>query len=303
MTKLLVVGDSMLDVRLDCEVSRISPEGPVPIFDIDRETSYAGGAANVALNAVALGCEDVTLLTPVGMDAAGDRLTELLSWRHGFNLLPMRVQRSTVKTRVFVSNVLRARIDEDYILDEDEGVALRENFKIHMRDYGDDYDVIIFSDYAKGALRCVQDMIDTASGRAIVLVDPKGTNWEKYLRADIIKCNTPEFLAMHGTMADLCLDLELHALVRTAGAAGSTVWRMGESDGDHVPALDVGCVDPTGAGDSYLAALAVALAGGEELTAACRRASVAGALATCEVGTRIVTKQEVDTCLPRLARS
>lgn len=292
--RILVVGDSMLDMRVNCEVTRISPEAPIPIYDVDSEQVYSGGAANVALNVKAMG-GDVTLLLPVGDDGAGNSLEDSLL-ASDLRYEPVYVNGTTTKTRLFTDRVARVRIDEDYILEENERRRVLERFY----DMITDYDVIIFSDYGKGALGLVDEMIELSLDK-ITIVDPKGTDWQRYAGASYIKANTPEVLAMHSSPLHLAQTLGLWALIQTGGAAGSTVTYCNYREPPlHIPPLAVACVDPTGAGDSYLAALAVARSADDDLRTACLRASVAGALATTHIGTAVITKQEIDECLPGL---
>lgn len=293
--KILVVGDSMLDVRIDCEVTRISPEAPIPIYDVDHEQCYAGGAANVALNIKAMG-GDVKLLTAVGSDVAGTSLLDILTGSD----LPYQTcltEHTTTKTRLFVNDVVRARIDDDHILSEREAELMPELFT----DLFNDYDIIVFSDYGKGALRHVDDMIAITTHRSIVIVDPKGANWNKYAGATYVKANAAEVDAVGVSQYTIPAEYGFDNLIKTMSGAGSKIISYNyRDDARHVPPLPVQCVDPTGAGDSYLAALAVALADGLPLYDACLRGSVAGALATRHVGTAVITLEEIVECLPRL---
>lgn len=299
---ILVVGDAMLDVRLDCTCTRLSPEAPVPIHSVQADIAYVGGAANVAVNIKAMCPQaNVTLLAAVGRDDAGRALADLLL-EHAVSLLPVHVDRTTVKTRVFTDRTMRARIDSDYAVPADKTRALTEDFLLLVRDH--DFDCIVFSDYGKGALASVDAMLDVVPRAIPTIVDPKGTGWDRYTGATYIKCNKAEYaqaMEEYPAVSDMAVQLGIDALIVTAGAEGSTVYY-----GDYrkrpvlVMPLHVACVDPTGAGDSYLAALAVELARRTPLVAACQRASVAGALATTVVGTKIVTAEELDKCVNAL---
>lgn len=291
--KILVVGDSMEDVRLDCEVSRLCPEAPLPIYDVDNRTTYAGGAANVALNIAAMGGQ-VTLLTAMAERTALDSLYASGIEHVVTNVTPT----NTVKTRVFTAGVMRARIDDDYILDEDESEAMVALFIDQLKHA----DVVVFSDYRKGVLQYVDRMLDYCTGK-LTLVDPKGTNWAIYENATYIKANAAECAAMQHSPAELAKWLNNRAVVRTAGAAGYEISYAGDEFGKIYDAYRVTALDPTGAGDSYLAAMAVALASGRTLEAACRLGSVAGALATTHVGTAVITKQEINACLKEYSPS
>lgn len=303
MLNILVVGDAMLDVRLDCTCTRLSPEAPVPIHSVQEDTMYAGGAANVALNVKAM-CPsaNVTLLAAVGRDPAGRAVEDLLL-QHAVSLLPKHVERTTVKTRVFTARTMRARIDSDYMVPADKARALTEDFLLLVRDY--EYDCIVFSDYGKGALANVDAMLDVVPRAVPTIVDPKGLDWDRYAGATYIKCNAAEYaqaMEQYPAVSDLAVQVGMSALIVTAGADGSTV-HYGDyrKPSVHIAPLHVTCVDPTGAGDSYLAALAVELARKAPLVAACQRASIAGALATTAVGTKIVTAEEIDKCVNALS--
>lgn len=288
MSKILIVGDAMLDVSLHCEVTRLSPEAPIPIYDTDSMISSVGGAANVAVNAAALGAE-VTLLCALGENSP---LPQALA-KHSIDVLTVPVQGHTVKQRVFVNEVMRARVDQDYILEEDESEQMVARFVDIFRAH----DVIVFSDYAKGALRHVRDMLGHCSGQRTI-VDPKGENWQKYTGASIIKGNATEVSSVYSERLALARRLGATHIIRTMGSAGSVATCWDGTDDIEVPAYPVYATDPTGAGDSYLAALAVALStDGSDLRAAMLRASVAGALATMSPGTYPVDKEDLEVCL------
>lgn len=285
--KILVVGDSMEDVRLDCEVSRLCPEAPLPIYDIDQRIHYAGGAANVALNAAAMG-GDVTLLTAM---AEGTYLDMLYS-SNIKHVVTNVTKANTVKTRVFTAGVMRARIDDDYLLEEEE----RETMVALFIDQLKHADVVVFSDYRKGALQHIDRMLDYCTGK-LTVVDPKGDNWAVYENATYIKANSAECAALQTPPTEVAKWLNASAVIRTAGAAGYEINYAGDEFGRIYPAHRVTAVDPTGAGDSYLAAMTVGLAGGRTLQTACKLGSIAGALATTHVGTAVITSTEINECL------
>lgn len=282
--KILVVGDSMEDLRLDSEVSRISPEAPIPIYDVDRTTSFAGGAANVALNVQAMG-GSVTLLTPQPTPRV---LAALRSANVDAAATPAKG--GTRKTRIFTDSTMRVRFDEDYILTPDESSLVLDRFVDMLPSYG----MVVFCDYGKGALTHVSTMLDHARHK-LTIVDPKG-NWNKYAHADIIKGNYSEVPSSRTERMRLMIDLNVLTIIQTAGAAGSTATTHLYAGDISVRSPTVVCKDPTGAGDSYLAALAVATAQGVDLRAAMRRASIAGSLAVLDVGTKVVTSEEIEKC-------
>jgi rfaE bifunctional protein kinase chain/domain len=282
MRKILVVGDSMRDISLNCEVSRISPEAPIVIYDLLSQRKNPGGAANVAANIQAMG-GDVTLLTCL---ASGAHLPP------GMIASVIPVSQTTIKTRVFVDGVMRARIDDDYILTETESDLVGERFL----DMFNAFDVIVFSDYGKGALRNVKDMLAHAHNK-ITIVDPKGTNWERYAHAGVIKGNYSEVNAVTSNPRYLARQLNAEYIIQTEGAAGSTKFSGFGLEDEKIKPVPVQCVDPTGAGDSYLAAMAVALSEGKTFSTAAQWGSAAGALAVSKLGTAVVTRKELDQCL------
>jgi len=280
--KILVVGDSMIDVSLTCEVTRLSPEAPIPIYDILRRDKAAGGAANVAANIHAMG-GDVTLLTAVASSAA-------LPKGPLSTIVP--AENTTTKTRVFVDGVMRTRIDDDYILTEEES----ETFCARFVDMFRPYEVIVFSDYGKGTLRHVSDMLAHCDNRTTI-VDPKGTNWQKYAGTTVIKGNYTEVNAVTDDMGRLARELNVDYLIQTLGAQGSNLHYSAGGDNLLVKPLRTTCVDATGAGDSYLAAMAVALSERVPMHEAAEWGSVAGAIAVSRLGTHVVTRAELQRCL------
>lgn len=185
MSGVLVIGDSMLDRYWHGAVDRISPEAPVPVMCRQREECRAGGAANVALNVAALGCH-VTLATILGCDEAGNTLAELLPSE--VTLRAIRGGRTTEKIRTVARQQQLLRIDiEDEVSD---GAALE------LAGTEVDADLVVLSDYAKGALRYCRAIIAGATG--LVLVDPKGIDFERYRGAWLLKPNAAEFAAVVG---------------------------------------------------------------------------------------------------------
>lgn len=288
MSKILVVGDAMMDVKLSCEVSRLSQEAPIPIYDVDDQEIFVGGAGNVARNIAAMGGK-VTLLCAMGVNSPiAPPLT------NNIELVTVEVRGTTIKQRTFVNDVMRVRIDQDYILDEDESEKMVDRFVDIFRGH----DTVVFSDYNKGALRHVQDMIEHCRGK-LTIVDPKGTNWNKYGGVSIIKGNATEVSEVYAERLSTARRLGTDIIIRTMGAGGSVATFADGRDDLEIPAFPEYAVDPTGAGDSYLAALAVALTRGDDLRTSMLRASVAGALATVAPGTYAIEEKDIESCLKR----
>ena len=297
--RILVVGDAMLDRYWVGEVERISPEAPVPIVRVGREEERAGGAANVARNAAALNAR-VTLLSVVGADEAGERLESLLKReRVNVQLHRDRGIRTTVKLRVIGGrNQQLLRVDF-------ETAPGHEVLASKLRDFEKvlgDVDVVILSDYGKGGLTHIVKMIAMArrAGKK-VLVDPKGEDYSRYRGATLITPNRAEFRQVAGAWKDerdlteraqqLRRKLDAKALLVTRGGDGMTLYQDGARFHVTTQAREVS--DVSGAGDTVIAALAVALASGADMKEAVRLANKAAGIVVGKFGTAVVTPKEL----------
>jgi rfaE bifunctional protein kinase chain/domain len=296
---VLVVGDAMLDRYWVGEVERISPEAPVPIVRIDHEEERAGGAANVARNAAALGAH-VTLLSVVGADEPGARLEALLKReRVEPRLHHDRGLKTTVKLRVVAGrNQQLLRVDF-------ETPPSHEVLKSKLSDFRKlvaAMDVVILSDYGKGGLKHIVDMIGAAreAGKT-VLVDPKGEDYSRYRGATLITPNRAEFRQVAGPWRDerelteraqrLRKKLDARGLLVTRGGDGMTLFQDGGRF--HVPTLAREVSDVSGAGDTVIATLAVALASGYAMKEAVRLANQAAGIVVGKFGTAVATPKEL----------
>ena len=297
--RVLVVGDAMLDRYWIGEVERISPEAPVPIVKVSREEERAGGAANVARNAAALGAR-VTLLSVVGADEPGARLEALLKReRVQPRLYRDRGVKTTVKLRVIAGRKQQLlRVDF-------ETTPSHEVLASKLREFEEmlgDTDVVILSDYGKGGLTHIVKMIGLArrAGKA-VLVDPKGEDYLRYRGATLITPNVAEFRQVAGAWKDerdlteraqqLRRKLDAQALLVTRGAQGMTLFQDGKRLHVATEARDVS--DVTGAGDTVIATLGVALGCGARLPDAVRLANRAAGIKVGKFGTAVVTPKEL----------
>lgn len=297
--RVLVVGDAMLDRYWVGEVERISPEAPVPIVKIDHEEERAGGAANVARNAAALGAK-VTLLSVVGADEPGARLESLLKRdRVNPKLHHDRGIKTTVKLRVIAGRKQQLlRVDF-------ETAPTHEVLASKLRDFErllGEVDAVILSDYGKGGLAHIVKMIGMArrAGKP-VLVDPKGTDYSRYRGATLITPNRSEFRQVAGAWKGeqdltqraqrLRRGLALKAVLVTRGEDGMTLFDGGTRF--HVAAQAREISDVSGAGDTVIATLAVALAGGSSLKDAVRLANRAAGIVVGKFGTAVVTPKEL----------
>ena len=296
--RVLVVGDAMLDRYWFGEVGRISPEAPVPIVKIEREEERAGGAANVARNAAALGAQ-VSLLSVVGTDEAATRLAKLLRGeRVKARLHRDRSVRTTVKLRVIGRQQQLVRVDF-------ETPPSHEVLASKLREFGEllrQADAVILSDYGKGGLAHIARMIGMArrAGK-LVLVDPKGDDYSRYRGASLITPNRGEFREVAGPWRSerefndvaqrLRRRLNAEALLVTRSEEGMTLFRDGSRL--HVPAQAREVYDVSGAGDTVIATLGVALAGGARLNEAVRLANRAAGIVVGKFGTAVVTPEEL----------
>ncbi len=300
--RLLVVGDVMLDRYWFGEVSRISPEAPVPVVKVERSEERLGGAANVARNAAALGAQ-VRLLALVGNDEPGESLKRLLT--EGGIAASLHVDEAittTVKLRVIGRQQQLLRIDF-------ETTPSLEVLQAKFSEFGErlpECDAVIFSDYGKGGLAHVSEMIGMARAAGkIILVDPKGDEYAKYAGATIVTPNRSEMREVVGRWQDeadlearanaLRTGLALEALLVTRSEAGMTLFRAQGTV--HEPAVAREVFDVSGAGDTVIATLAVMLAHGADWPQAIHVANIAAGIVVGKLGTAVVTRAELDAAL------
>lgn len=300
--RLLVVGDVMLDRYWFGEVSRISPEAPVPVVKVERIEERLGGAANVARNAAAVGAK-TALLSVVGDDEAGQSLSRMLA--EGEIDAGLHVDRNidtTVKLRVIGRQQQLLRIDFETTPSHEILQAKLSEFESRVAES----DVVILSDYGKGGLTHIAEMIRLAraAGKP-VLVDPKGDDYAKYAGATVITPNRSELRDVVGrwtSEADLATkaqklraELGLEALLVTRSEEGMTLFSEGEVHHQAAHALEV--FDVSGAGDTVIATLAVMLAAGADWDEAIRTANIAASIVVGKLGTAVVTREELAAAL------
>ena len=300
--RLLVVGDVMLDRYWFGEVSRISPEAPVPVVKIERSEERPGGAANVARNAAALGAQ-VSLLALVGNDEAGEILQHLLD--EGGIATSLHIDAAvttTVKLRVIGRQQQLLRIDFETRPSHEVLRAKLSEFEQRLPAC----DAVIFSDYGKGGLTHIDEMIGLARAAGkIVLVDPKGDDYAKYTGATVMTPNRAEIREVIGRWNDeadlerkadaLRKALSLDALLVTRSEAGMTLFHAGGAIHEQAVAREV--FDVSGAGDTVIATLAVMLAHGADWASAIHVANVAAGIVVGKLGTAVVTRDELDAAL------
>jgi rfaE bifunctional protein kinase chain/domain len=296
--RVLVVGDAMLDRYWYGAVYRISPEAPVPVVRVTREEERIGAAANVAYNVVTLGAQ-ASLLTVVGDDEASHKLEELVA-RTGiephFGRDPQL--KTTVKLRVIGRQQQLLRIDfekapsHEVLLDK-----LTEYRKLLKT-----CDVIILSDYGKGGLKHIVEMIRLARlAKKQVLVDPKGDDYSRYSGATVVTPNRGELREVVGRWSNerdlnsraqaLRRSLRLQALLLTRSEEGMSLFDEGGVR--HEPAKAREVFDVSGAGDTVIGALSLMVAAGSDLAAAMRVANHAAGIVVGKLGTAVVHRDEL----------
>ncbi|WP_337842710.1 bifunctional D-glycero-beta-D-manno-heptose-7-phosphate kinase/D-glycero-beta-D-manno-heptose 1-phosphate adenylyltransferase HldE [Rheinheimera sp.] len=295
---VLVVGDVMLDRYFNGDSQRISPEAPVPVVKISKIEDKAGGAANVARNIAHLDGK-VGLLGIIGQDSAGDSLLQLLESEHIESQLVRQHSRPTIaKMRVVSRQQQIVRLDQEESFSADDATALAEKFAAVLPLY----DVVVFSDYAKGSLQQVQAMIRQAKAAGkIVLVDPKQADLTVYAGADIITPNLAEFRLAGGQTGSeqqmlesaraFMQKAELGAILLTRSEQGMSL--ITASDHHHFPAQVLEVSDVTGAGDTVIATLAVMLSAGFSLPEATELSNLAAGIVVGKVGAATVSPEEL----------
>jgi len=296
--RILIAGDVMLDRYWFGEVNRISPEAPVPIVRVERREERLGGAANVALNAVALGV-DASLMGVIGEDEAGNSVSELLVKSGIGSYLSRDKQISTIiKLRVIGRQQQLIRIDFEERPTEH---VLNDKLNRFNALLGA-HDVVIFSDYAKGSLVNVTTMIEAArnAGKPI-LVDPKGSDFARYSGATLLTPNKSELRQVVGEWYSedeltvkaqkMRQDLHLQGLLLTRSEEGMTLYT--ENDIVHVPAMAREVYDVSGAGDTVIATMAVMMANGMSMQDAVVIANRAGGIVVGKLGTATVSRDEL----------
>ncbi|ATQ78590.1 D-glycero-beta-D-manno-heptose-7-phosphate kinase [Massilia violaceinigra] len=296
--RILVVGDVMLDRYWFGDVSRISPEAPVPIVRIEKREERLGGAANVARNAAALGAR-CGLLGVVGADEAGEQVAQLLAESRIDSYLQRDPAISTIiKLRVIGRQQQLLRIDFE---DAPTDTVLRDKLT-QFNALLPDYDVVILSDYNKGSLVNVAHMIE--AGRAagkVVMVDPKGDDFSRYAGATVLTPNKSEFRRIVGSWSSedqltakaqaLRAELRLDALLLTRSEEGMSLYTASEVLHMHADAREV--FDVSGAGDTVIATMASMLGAGMPMADAIMTANRAGGIVVGKLGTATVTREEL----------
>jgi D-beta-D-heptose 7-phosphate kinase/D-beta-D-heptose 1-phosphate adenosyltransferase len=304
--KIVVLGDVMLDEFIWGDVTRISPEAPVPVVDIRRESVHLGGAANVLANLVALGAK-ACVIGVIGNDAAGERLrggaNETGSTQAGDYLVVDESRPTTIKTRIIAHNQLVVRADRERrtpvdVWTEDRIIAVLEKVIVNA-------DALLVSDYDKGVItaRILGKILPLAYERMPVLIDPKLRNFAFYRPATLVTPNNHEALRManmeddtneglHEAARMIRAKLECDSVLVTRGDRGMMLLER-DADPVYVETLAREVYDVTGAGDTVIATLAAALASGASMLEAATLANHAAGIVVGKIGTATASADEL----------
>lgn len=296
---VLVVGDVMLDRYWYGPTGRISPEAPVPVVQINQTEERPGGAANVAMNIAALGGK-ASLIGLVGQDEQAAVLnSKLSSLKVNCDFVGLADYPTITKLRVMSRNQQLIRLDFEegfHNVDPQPILARIEAALPHTK-------AMILSDYAKGALENVQPMIQLARQAGVAtLVDPKGTDFERYRGATLLTPNMTEFEAVVGACHSeediverglaLIAKFEFDALLVTRSENGMTLLRP-DHEPLNLPTLAKEVYDVTGAGDTVISVLAASLAAGKPIEDACALANAAAGVVVGKLGTSTLSTIEL----------
>lgn len=301
LARVAVIGDLMLDRFYFGKASRISPEAPVPVVNVERLEDVPGGAGNVAMNIASLGAScNISGIT--GQDEAAEMLKQRLH-AVGVNCLfhQMPNAGTIIKSRVVSSHQQLIRLD----FEERFSAEVASGMQQLSAQITEDAQVMILSDYNKGTLPDPQVWINAAREKNIrVLVDPKGNDFNKYRGADLITPNMGEFEAVAGPVESeqdliskaqtLLKQLDIKAILITRSEHGMTLIRADQPE-FHLPAIAKEVADVTGAGDTVISTLAAALAAGADLEYAVTLANVAASIVVSKLGTSTVSGPELKT--------
>lgn len=300
---VLVVGDVMLDRYWHGPTNRISPEAPVPVVKVTMVEERPGGAANVAMNIASLGANS-RLVGLTGIDDAAKALTESLnSVQVSCDFVAIPTHPTITKLRVLSRNQQLIRLDFEEGFDNVDVQPMLERIEQALPYIG----ALVLSDYAKGALTHVEKMIALANKAAVpVLIDPKGSNFERYRGATLLTPNMSEFEAIVGPCKNnqdveekgmkLLQSLELTALLITRSEQGMSLIRRDEAP-LHLPTQAQEVFDVTGAGDTVIGVLAASIASGRPLHEACALANAAAGVVVGKLGTSTVSPIELENAI------
>ncbi|OBX06317.1 bifunctional D-glycero-beta-D-manno-heptose-7-phosphate kinase/D-glycero-beta-D-manno-heptose 1-phosphate adenylyltransferase HldE [Gallibacterium genomosp. 3] len=303
--KVLVLGDVMLDRYWFGATNRISPEAPVPVVKVQQNEERAGGAANVAMNIASLNVP-IKLLGMIGQDETGQALQNLLAKdKIECDFVALSSHPTITKLRILSRHQQLLRLDFEENFHHVDSTELLQKLTQHISQYG----ALVLSDYGKGTLAEVQKMIQIAHQANVpVLIDPKGTDFERYRGATLLTPNMSEFEAVVGVCHSeeeivnkglaLIKQLDLNALLVTRSEKGMTLIRP-DQPAFHLPTQAQEVFDVTGAGDTVISVLATAIADGRSLEEACYLSNVAAGIVVGKLGTSTVSEVELENAIHR----
>ena len=303
--RILVIGDLMIDHYIYGTCDRISPEAPIPVVEIKNEMHTLGGAGNVLKNLKALGCNSA-IISVTGNDENAAMVANILREDNIAidGLIKDNARCTTIKSRVLAVRHQLIRLDREVLTPVDKTVedAIIEKFSSVLNDF----DIVLISDYNKGLLTntLLASIIDLCikAGKK-TLVDPKGLDFSKYRNASLIKPNRKEAGLATGiaikdeeTLRQACKKLkeitQCENIVVTLSEDGTALYSNEQLTVIPTKAIDI--IDVTGAGDTVLATLGVALASGQSLYDACVFANQAAAIVVSKVGSATATLDEIN---------
>lgn len=311
---ILVIGDLMLDHYIFGSATRLSPEAPVPVVNVQRERKIVGGAANVASNLVDLGAS-VTLAGVLGDDTFGSEIIEILSEKNIETCLILKddSRKTTVKTRVIAGTHQIVRIDTEDI--HDISATLSAAFLSGLDEAIEKTDIVILSDYNKGLLTSELSLAIIARCDALgkkIIVDPKGLDYSKYNGAYLIKPNRKELAEAAKTVSvHTQADLESAAsIIFECTAAAYLIVTLSEGgiaiitpdDSKILPVVATEVYDVTGAGDTVMATLAYCLSLGFDIEDACRYANFAASIVIKQIGSATTTIDEIINAIKNIRK-
>ena len=303
---VVVLGDVMLDEFIWGDVSRISPEAPVPVVDIRRQSTHLGGAANVLANLIALGAR-ACVIGVIGDDEAGQKIQLVLreqgASQTGEQLIVDDARPTTIKTRIIAHNQMVVRTDREHRAPVNGQVE--QKIIAAARDAIANADALVVSDYDKGVItpQILSEVLPAAYARIPVLIDPKIRNFDSYRPATLVTPNHHEALrltnldedsdgALRSAARAIQQRLSCDAVLITRGDRGMMLLE-GKNDPVHVETAAREVYDVTGAGDTVIATLAAALAGQASMTDAAMLANHAAGLVVGKLGTATTTIEEI----------
>ena len=299
-SKVLVIGDVMIDSYIEGETERISPEAPVPIVKVTKEIFKAGGAANVAVNLSKIEAQ-VGIISIIGKDKEGSILKKILKENRIENHFIESDQETTIKKlRIVSSSQQLIRLDFEKKISRSFDNELVKKFESVIKNYN----VIVFSDYAKGVLKNIKSLIKIAKeNNKITLIDPKKSDFSDYSGADIITPNKSEFEAVCGKTKNskdfaskankLLKNFNINGLLVTLGSEGISLFEKKKPPFfQSTIAREV--YDVTGAGDTVIAIMAACLSINIPLKDSVKLANIAAGIVVGKFGTSYITKKELD---------